>query len=51
MDICYLCQKELHVFMTTPILETPDGKLQQICEECADKNFPGWDDEEDEEDE
>lgn len=49
MDICYLCQKELNKFMTTPILETPYKKLQQICEECANINFPGWNDDEEEE--
>ncbi len=47
MSECYICEKGLHKFMTTPLLELPDGRLEQCCEECADKNFPGWDDEED----
>lgn len=46
-NICYICDAELHKFMTTPILEFPDGTLKQCCEDCADKEFPGWDDEDD----
>jgi len=48
-NVCYLCEKELHAFMTTPIFQTPDGELHQMCEECEDKNFPGWFEDEDEE--
>jgi hypothetical protein len=44
--ICYICDKSLHRFMTTPILELPDGRLEQCCEECADREFPNWNDEE-----
>lgn len=32
--------------MTTPILELPDGRLEQCCEECADREFPNWNDQE-----
>ncbi len=46
MEICYICDKVLHPFMTTPLLELPEGLVAQCCEECADKNFPGWDEDE-----
>jgi len=46
---CYICDDELHPFMTTPILELPDGSFEQCCEKCADINFPGWDEEDDDE--
>jgi hypothetical protein len=36
--------------MTTPILRLPDGSMEGCCEKCADREFPGWDNE-DEEDE
>lgn len=42
MDTCYICDSELPYFMTTPILEIPDGTYQQFCEKCADREFPGW---------
>lgn len=42
MDLCYICNAELHKFMITPILELPDGTWKQCCAECADKEFPGW---------
>ena len=45
-EICYICDIELHKFMTTPILEQPDGSLVQCCESCANREFPGWDEEE-----
>lgn len=47
-NICHICEKDLHKFMTTPILQLPDGRLAQCCEECADKNFPGWEKEDEE---
>jgi NMD protein affecting ribosome stability and mRNA decay len=46
MDTCYICDAELHKFMTTPILELPDRTHVQCCEECADREFPGWDEDE-----
>ena len=49
MNSCYICGEELHNFMTTPILELPDGSMEQCCETCADKEFPGWDEEEEQE--
>jgi hypothetical protein len=45
MDNCYICEKQLDNFTITPILELPDGSHKQCCEECADINFPGWQDE------
>ena len=47
-EICYICDSELHRFMTTPLLELPDGNMKQCCEKCADKNFPGWDEDDEE---
>jgi hypothetical protein len=32
--------------MTTPIVEIENGKFEQCCEICADREFPGWDIEE-----
>lgn len=40
----YICESELGLFMTTPLLQLPNGRLEQCCERCADKNFPNWDD-------
>jgi hypothetical protein len=34
--------------MTTPVLELPDGRLEQCCEKCADKEFDNWNEENDE---
>ena len=50
-EYCYICEAKLHKFMTTPILQLPDGRFEQCCEKCADKEFPGWDEEESEEEE
>lgn len=47
-DKCYICESDLHKFMTTPLLELPDGRLEQCCEKCADEKFPGWDHDEEE---
>ena len=49
LETCYLCKAELHPFMTTPTLELPDRTLEECCEECANREFPGWDDEEEDE--
>lgn len=35
-------------FATTPILELPDGTWEPCCESCADKEFPGGGDDQDE---
>lgn len=43
MDYCLKCEEQLHKFMTTPIIEMPDGTYEQMCEKCADKEYPGWD--------
>jgi hypothetical protein len=43
MTVCYIWEGPLHEFMTTPVLELSDGTFEQCCEECADENFPGWD--------
>lgn len=45
---CYICEKLLSMFLTTPLLELPDKSLVECCEECADKQFPGWDEDDDE---
>ncbi len=50
-EICYICDSELHKFMITPALELPDGRLEQCCELCADREFPGWREEDEDEDE
>lgn len=50
MSNCYMCEKELQAFLTTPILELPDGRWEQCCEECADREFPVWENEDQEED-
>lgn len=43
MDNCYICESQLHIFMTTPVLKLPDGSFEQCCEECANREFPDWD--------
>lgn len=50
-EMCFLCKvNEIPIFCTTPLLD--DGEsLHQICESCADKEFPGWEIEDDETDE
>lgn len=45
---CYICECELPSFLLTPALELPDGRFENCCESCADKNFPDWRTEEDE---
>lgn len=45
-DKCYICGSELHAFMTTPILQLPDETMEQCCEDCANREFPGWDEDE-----
>jgi hypothetical protein len=47
---CYICESPLPKFITTPILELPDGSLEQCCKSCANKEFPGYDDDNDEND-
>jgi len=42
MEVCYICDGPLHKFMTTPVLELPNGNLVQCCEKCANREFPGW---------
>lgn len=41
-DECYICEGPIHKFISTPILALPNGSFVQICEDCADKEFPGW---------
>ena len=43
---CYICESKVSPFITTPILELPDGTWEPCCEDCADKEFPGWEEEE-----
>lgn len=46
---CVLCDAGISVFSITPILQNEDGDTGQICEPCANENFPGWEEDEDEE--
>ena len=46
-ETCHICGAELHAFMITPILELLDGSHAQCCEICADREFPGWDEDDD----
>lgn len=45
MKNCHICEIALPPFLTTPVLEVSDGSLQECCKQCADIQFPGWDDE------
>ncbi len=47
MNNCFFCENLLSAFLTTPLIQTPDGTLHSCCENCADKNFPNWDDDDD----
>ena len=42
VSTCYICDKDFGKFLTTPLLELPDKTLAQCCEECADREFPHW---------
>lgn len=46
MDKCYLCEAMIMPFSTAPIVELENGDLMEICEGCANTEFPGWDEEE-----
>jgi len=35
-------------FAKTPVLEDEKGNMHKCCEKCADKYFPGWNEELDE---
>ncbi len=50
-ELCYLCNAQMPKFSTTPILELPDETWEPCCEQCADEKFPGWDDENEDDDE
>ncbi len=39
---CYICDIKLPPFLTTPIVKLPDGKYDRYCEECANREYPGW---------
>lgn len=41
-ELCYICDAKLPKFCITPILELPDETWEHCCEECADREFPGW---------
>ena len=45
---CYVCDKLLPPFLITPVIETANG-LVECCETCADREFPGWREEDKEE--
>jgi len=38
---CIICGKQVSIFNIAPILHTPEG-YGESCEECADKHFPNW---------
>lgn len=40
---CCLCEILIDQYMRTPTLSTSDGKHGHCCEECANKYFPDWD--------
>ncbi len=44
-NCCYICDTKLPIFIITPILELPDGRYENCCEKCADREFPGWEQE------
>jgi hypothetical protein len=48
LDRCYICDGVLSSFLLTPLIETANG-LFQCCKECADKEFPGWEEDKSEE--
>lgn len=51
IELCDICGDKMPIFSITPLLEDEDGNLSSCCESCADKHFPGWeDDDEDSED-
>ena len=40
---CFICKKNpIGPFSITPILDLGNGKYEQCCEKCADKEFPDW---------
>lgn len=48
-NCCVLCDSYLGAFAITPILKNENGNTGQICVPCANENFPGWKDDEDDE--
>lgn len=39
---CLICGDTVPTFLTTPLLQDENGELNSCCEACANKNFPGW---------
>jgi formate dehydrogenase maturation protein FdhE len=52
VDNCAICGEGMPSFSIIPLFEDEEGNLYPMCECCANENFPGWedDDEEDEKD-
>ena len=49
MAKCFICKKtKIMPFAKTPVLEDEKGNMHKCCEKCADKYFPGWNEELDE---
>ena len=47
--VCVYCGDEIDQFSCTPLIRSEDGRtFHEMCEDCADKYYPGWNDEEDE---
>lgn len=44
---CYFCEGEIPKFNIAPLIEVPTGELMECCPECADREFPNWQEEED----
>lgn len=46
---CFICDGFVPPFSITPLLKDEDGNLNECCESCADEQFPGWREDEDDE--
>ncbi len=47
LDTCFLCLEAIGKFPITPAIELENGSIKNCCEECADLEFPGWQEDED----
>lgn len=39
---CYVCRGPLNKSFPTAVVELPDGSKWRLCEQCANREFPGW---------
>lgn len=51
LNNCHICDEILKPFLITPLLECNPGEFYEICESCADTEFPGWKEDDEEIDE